>query len=228
ALNLPLPRKIFAHGYFTIAGQKMSKTIGNVIKPSDLVNEFGSSASRILILNAFPFGSDGDISINDFREKYNAHLANNIGNLISRVLNMVVKYFDGKIEKPSDWADSEISPIKKNFSEYLNSLENFLIDESIKQVLNISSFANQYIDKESPWSLVKTDKKRLATVLYNSLLILKHIAILLAPFAPSISEKLWKIIDEKQNISDSFCSLPDLSLLTGNKIAKPLVLFPKK
>jgi len=228
ALELPLPKRIFAHGYFTIAGQKMSKTIGNVIKPDDLIREFGSSASRILILNAFPFGSDGDISLNDFKEKYNAHLANNIGNLFSRVLNMVVKYFDGKIEKPSGWTDSEISSIKKSFLEYLNSLENLSIDEGLKQILNVSSFANQYVDKESPWSLAKTDKKRLEIVLYNCLLILKHLAVLLAPFAPSISDKVWETIGEKENICDVFKKLPEFSILTSDKVNKLSALFPKK
>ncbi len=228
SLELPLPRKIFAHGYFTVSGQKMSKTIGNVIKPYELINEFGVSASRILILNAFPFGSDGNISINDFKEKYNAHLANNIGNLFSRVLNMVVKYFDGKIEKPSEWNNSEISLIRKNFLEYLNSFKNLLIDEAIKQIFAVSSFSNQYIDMQAPWALAKTDKKRLNVVLYNSILILKHLAVLIAPFAVDISNKIWSSIGEKQNISDVFCLLPEISHLTTEKINKPVALFPKK
>ncbi|OGS26572.1 MAG: methionine--tRNA ligase [Elusimicrobia bacterium RIFOXYB2_FULL_48_7] len=227
ANNLPLPKRVFAHGFFTINGQKMSKTIGNIIKPAELVEIFGVDASRFLLLNAFPFGADGDISIAAFKEKYNAHLANNIGNLVSRATNMATKYYNGTLAKPSCWEPSVFDELKPMFLKYENSMENLKLNEVLDSVIAVSSFANQYIDRQAPWNLAKTDTAKLQVVLYDSMMIVKYIAALLSPFMPSAAEKIWKTLDEKDTIASTIQKMPAFMPLTGSAITKPENLFPK-
>ena len=227
ANGLPLPKKVFAHGFFTIAGQKMSKTIGNVIKPEELIRAFGVDASRFLLLNAFPFGVDGDMDLNAFKEKYNAHLANNTGNLVSRVTNMAVKYFGGKLSGQTTGANEFTDEIKKTLLKSEKEIENIKLDGVLETILSLSSFTNQYIDKQAPWNLAKTDKNQLEIVLYNSLLAIKYIAVLIDPFMPETSQKIWKTLDEQNDIKTVTSKIPEITPLTGREIVKSQILFPK-
>lgn len=146
------PKQVFAHGFFSLNGQKMSKSLGNVIDPNDLVKEYGSDATRYLLLSQFPFGQDGDIKAELFTEKYNADLANNLGNLVSRTLNMIEKYADGKIPQDVE------SPIF--FDEVKNNIEQLAFDEALKGIWRTIDDANHMIDDVKPWALAKDESKR--------------------------------------------------------------------
>lgn len=179
-LGLRLPQKFFVHGFFTIADQKMSKTLGNVIWPEDLVKKFGADASRYLLLSSTPFGQDGDISWEKMTEKYNADLANGLGNLLSRVFNLIEKNFDGEIKaQKTDF----------NVDGFMENLQLFEALQAVKEKVN---WANKYIDETKIWELVKNDKPKAGKVLAELLGVILKIGESLAPFMPQTSQKIIK------------------------------------
>lgn len=200
ALEMPLPKVVFAHGYFTINGEKMSKTVGNVISPADLINKFGAESTRYLLLSQFPLGSDGDISMEKLKEKYESDLSNGIGNLISRVLNLVEKNFDGKIPHPVK------SP--KDLSVIGAMLEEGKTYEALVKIQSVVTWANQYIDKKKVWELVKTKKDEAGVILGGLVELIIDLGNALMPFMPETSQKIIK-------------------LATAEKIVKGEGLFPR-
>ncbi len=185
AAGLPLPRKLYMHGFFTINGAKMSKSLGNVIDPLMLVERFGKDAARYLLLSQFPFGHDGDIKEELFVEKYNADLANNLGNLVSRTLNMIEKYSGGQIPKDLP------SFIR------LDPVRNMIIDLDFHQALQKTwqaiDEANLLIDKHKPWELAKDATKRgeLEQVLSQLAAFLYELAGVLQPFMPDTAATIY-------------------------------------
>ncbi|MFA4872295.1 MAG: methionine--tRNA ligase [Patescibacteria group bacterium] len=179
-LGLRLPQKFFVHGFFTIAGQKMSKTLGNVIWPEDLVQKFGADASRYLLLSSTPFGQDGDISWEKMIQKYNADLANGLGNLLSRVFNLIENNFDGKIKaEKSDFGVSDF-------------MENLQLFEALQIIKAKVDWANKYIDETKIWELVKNDKSKAEKILTELLGAIWSIGASLAPFMPETSQKIME------------------------------------
>jgi len=178
ALDLPLPQRFFAHGFFTINGQKMSKSLGNVIWPEELVQKFGADASRYLLLSSTPFGQDGDISWEKMMEKYNADLANGLGNLLSRVLNLIEKNFDGRIK--AEKSDLEISGF----------MENLQLFEALQVIKEKINWANKYIDETKIWELVKNDKPKAEKILAELLGAILKIGESLKPFMPETGRKI--------------------------------------
>lgn len=184
ALDLPLPKTMFIHGFFTIDGQKMSKTIGNVINPNDLVAQFGQDATRYLLLSQFPLGQEADLQASLFKDRYNNDLANGIGNLVSRTANMVESYLAGK--KPT----LKKSTLDSNVN--LPELNQFLIYEYLLAVRSFIDQANKLIDEQKPWQLAKTDLKATENVLGQVIELITFIAQSLAPIMPTTSAKITK------------------------------------
>ncbi|MFH1207010.1 MAG: methionine--tRNA ligase [Patescibacteria group bacterium] len=184
AAGLEVPKIIYAHGFFSLDGKKMSKSLGNVIDPNDLVKKFGVDATRYLLLTQFPFGQDGDIKESLFAEKYNADLANNLGNLVSRVLNMVEKYCDGRVDR------EVASPIL--LDGIGQSIEALRFEQALKQVREALTSANLLIDHAKPWDMAKDaeKKKELDKLLFGLVSFLYDIASALLPFIPSTAEKI--------------------------------------
>ncbi len=180
ALDLPLPKRFFVHGFFTINGQKMSKSLGNVIWPEDLVKKFGADASRYLLLSSTPFGQDGDISWEKMTQKYNADLANGLGNLLSRVFNLIENNFGGQIKAAK--TDFNIDGF----------LENFQLFEALRAIKEKTDWANKYIDETKIWELVKTDKEKAAKILGELLGAIAEIGESLAPFMPQTAKKIME------------------------------------
>lgn len=182
ALDLPLPKKIYAHGFFTVNGQKMSKTLGNILDPKELVKEYGADPVRYYLLSAFPFGEDGDVSLESLRSSYQK-LSNDIGNLLQRTLSMINKYgieVKGVIEKNSD----DSIDIDKEMSEldFMNAL---------RKITGFCEEQNKYIAKSEPWVLAKEGKnKELAEVLTTVYKNLYRIANSLEPFMPDTALKM--------------------------------------
>jgi methionyl-tRNA synthetase len=208
--DLPLPSEIYIHEYLTVDGQKMSKTIGNVIYPRDLVKKYGADGARYLLLSALPYTSDGDITWERMDQKFNADLANGLGNLINRTLVMIQKYdlksqirrchFDqsGEIfekiprlprsievarddRKKQDQGDNQ---------EFLKLIEERKFELALKEIWKGIKEQNQYIDKEKPWELAKNNPEKLAEVLLNVHSFLSSLALQLSPFMPETAEKM--------------------------------------
>ena len=193
ATGLKLPKKIFVHGFFTINGQKMSKTLGNIIDPVYLVDKYGADVVRYFLLREISFGSDGDFSIKRLEERYNSDLANGLGNLVSRVLTLSEKV-GAKAEKANKEFDSKIKLVQK---KYHKAIKDVKFNEALESIWQLISFCDEYIEKNKPWKLIKNNQDKAKKVLGQLLIVIGEITDLLEPFMPETSEKILEQI--KQN-----------------------------
>ncbi|MFH1661934.1 MAG: methionine--tRNA ligase [Candidatus Falkowbacteria bacterium] len=224
ALDLPLPKQLFIHGFFLIDGKKMSKSIGNVIAPDDLVKKYGVDGARYLLMSATPFGHDGNISFKKFDEKYNSDLANGIGNLVARSVALTEKMKEANINLKKDDNKKEL------FKDYKDSLENFQIDKSIDSVNNNIKFLDNYITKNKPWEMIKKKDAKVGEVMYNILERIRIIALMIWPFMPETSEKIFKSLglSASKEIKKDFKEAMEWGNLSENtEIKKGEVLFPR-
>jgi len=189
ALGLPVMKELFIHGYFVSGGQKMSKSIGNVISPEELMTKYGVDATRYLLLSATVFGSDGDITWEKFDFKYNADLANGLGNLVSRVIAMDEKYFDSKI--PEFAGTEKFSKAYQNAqNDFDKSFENVALDKACDAIIDLVNFANGYISEVKPWEQEKNQPGSSANDIGNLLELVRRLGIMIAPFMPETSGKI--------------------------------------
>ena len=185
-----IPNQEFVHGFFTINGQKMSKTLGNIIDPNNVVEKFGVDGARYLLLSQFPFGQDGDVQESRFVEKYNADLANGLGNLVARVLTLTTKF---QIPSTKNQITNNIQiQINQTKENYEKSMQEFKLYEALEEIWRLISFCDEYIQENKPWELIKTDEKRAKEVLSNLLYCIFEIANLIEPFLPKTSEEIKK------------------------------------
>lgn len=193
AAGLEPPKRVFAHGWWTNEGQKISKSVGNVIDPFALVEDFGLDAVRYFLMREVPFGNDGDFSREGFINRCNADLANDFGNLAQRCLSMIAKNCDGKVPTPAVLADQDVM-LLSDINAVLNEVRVHLDDQAIHQALEAIwrqiSRANGYVAAEQPWALKKTDPDRMATVLYVAAEAVRNLAILAQAVMPDSMEKL--------------------------------------
>lgn len=222
ALDLPLPKHILAHGWITIDQSKMSKSIGNVIAPTDVLKNFNleyPDAFRYYMATSAPCGRDGNYSDDDFKEKVNAHLANSMGNLLNRTLSMLVKYFDGEV-KPEFKVNNEILKIAKNKIDIVkNHFDNFEIAEAGQEITNLVDITNKYVTDNAPWTLAKEEKMtECGQVLTTVLDVMCIVSALIYPYCPNIAKDM-----AKQLSFDLSIKLDDLTadnIKTGKLISK--------
>lgn len=188
ALKLDLPKSLYVHGFVTLDGQKMSKSVGNVVAPDDIVKTYGSDAMRYYFLRHIPSYSDGDFSWSKMEQAYNGELGNELGNLVQRLGTMVNKYQDGVI--------GEIPPGEHDTGPYSESLDEFRFDKALDYIFSLIRGLNQYIDEEKPWEIAKHDSEHLREVLAYGVGSLQQIGYLLAPFLPKTSESIAQTFAE--------------------------------
>lgn len=232
ALDLPLPKKLSVHGYINFNGVKMSKSIGNVVDPFVLGERYGVDSIRYHILREMPFGSDSDYSNEIMINRINSDLANDLGNLVSRTVAMVLKYFGGTL--PADREDGDFDADLREMAVKLAPAVTALVDETklslaLAEIMNVVSRANKYIDETTPWILAKDPAKttRLATVLYNLLDTIRICAALLTPFMPAMMPKALEQIGASDD-DIAFDKLSVFGVLPADvTVKKGDVLFPR-
>ena len=226
--NLSIPLKIFAHGWWTIEGEKMSKSLGNVIDPLHLIEKYGNDQIRYFLLREISFGEDGNFSEVNLINRLNSDLTNDLGNLVQRVLSMIIKYTDGNVFKREkiDEDDKDLLNSPEDiFEKYTYLMDNFKFNQAIIIIWDIIRKANAYVDLKAPWSLYKkNDKKTLYTVLNVLINTIFKVNILLQPILPFASKKIFRQlnVEEVQNFG-----LINSEVEVGSKINKPEGVFPR-
>lgn len=229
AADLPLPKRIYAHGWWTNEGQKISKSVGNVISPFDLEKTYGLDPLRYFLIREVPFGQDGDFSHNQMIKRLNEDLANDLGNLTQRVLSFIHKNVEGKVPAPAslEVQDTEFLEKANHLLELVRQLvlEEQAFHRYLEEVWKIISSANKYVDHMAPWSLRKTDSQRMKTVLYVLCEVIRKIALLLLPVIPSSATKILDLLSVPPHNRD-FKSFSK-TLVPNTFLPAPYPIFPR-
>ena len=234
ALDLPLPKQVFGHGWLVVDGTKMSKSIGNVVDPIGLIEEFGADAIRYFLLREINLGQDGNFSRDALIQRINSDLANDLGNLLHRTLNMVGKFQQGVVLAPEGRSEIDASLIEDAMSTvktFADDMNNMKISHAIKAVWAFISRANKYIDETAPWALAKDESKKqeLANTMYNLVEALRIISGLIYPYMPTTAGKLWQQLNLPGTIEE--LRLADIEKWGGTPANMPIgqaqQLFPR-
>ena len=228
SLNLPLPHQVFGHGWLIINGGKISKSLGNYKDPREYIKSYGVDAVRYFLLREVPFGSDGNFSEEALILRTNTDLVNTLGNLVNRTLAMSKKYFNSVVTNPkiNESVDDNIISYATSLSSLVeNKMNSLKINEALEDIFELLKRSNKYIDETMPWVLAKDEKNndRLKTVLYNLLESIRISAVLLSPFIPDTSEKIFKMLNTKNT---SYESIKNFGMLETNiKLNESEILF---
>ena len=230
ALDLPLPKKVFAHPWFNFGMDKMSKSRGNVIYADKLAEHFGVDGVRYYALSEMPYANDGSITYENVIKRFNTDLVNNLGNLVKRTLDMEKKYFGKIVPAPAaeEGTDAELkAACKKAFDTLVSCMDDYRVADALESIFEMLSRANKYIDETTPWTLAKDEanRARLGTVLYNLMEAIRQGAVMLAPFIPATAKE---ILDELNTDRRDLASLATFDgMVAGNEVCDSKVLFAR-
>jgi methionyl-tRNA synthetase len=228
AAGLAPPKRVFAHGWWTIEGEKMSKSLGNVIAAGDLVTKYGLDPVRYFLLREVPFGNDGDFSARALVQRMNGELANDLGNLAQRTLSLIARNCDGRLPAPGPLAEEDetmLAAARDVVGLVRADLDRQAFHEALEAVWKLIRHSNGYIDRQAPWALRKTDPARMETVLRVLVDVLRHVATVLQPFMPG---SMARVLDQvgapagARDIAALATALPD-----GITLPKPEGVFPR-
>ncbi len=233
ALDLPLPKKVYGHGWLMFNNDKMSKSKGNIVDPFILCERYGVDALRYYMLREVPFGQDGNFTNEIFLKRRNSDLANDLGNLVSRVTAMVAQYFDGVIPAPDkkEAVDDElIAMANAMYASVTESMDKMYVPEALDTIFKVIQRANKYIDECTPWILAKSEegRVRLKTVLYNLCEVIRMAAVILQPFLTETPEKIFKKLGVSEEELKDFKSIEKFGAkIDGHKVDKGEQLFER-
>ena len=217
AADIDPPKKIFAHGWWTNEGKKISKSVGNIINPYEIIDQYGLDQIRFFLFREVPFGNDGDFSKDAISQRVNADLSNNYGNLIQRISTFIVKNANSQVSKPEKLDVSDEKLIKlfdETFKNYMEHMNAFQIDRALKHIFDYLSEVNSYVDNQAPWALKKTNIERMKDVLYLLTLVTIKCSVLLYPIIPSSINKILSIYN---------LSIKDINLININNFYPKLI-----
>ena len=225
AANIPLPKKIFAHGWILSGDEKMSKSKGNILDPIEIIEQFGLDEIRYYLMKEVMYGLDGKINTDNLKNCINSDLANNIGNLSQRIFVLINKHFDCNVPDPKILSEQDNNLINFPIENLKKTMSNFEIHNYIREIIAYSSRINKFVNDEEPWSKVKNSDPRVGAILYISLNALKNIFILLQPVMPSKAEHYLSCLNiDKNNIS---LELINQNLSVGAELKMPGIMFKK-
>ena len=233
ALDLPLPKQVFAHPWFIAGIEKMSKSRGNVIYADKLAEHFGVDGVRHYALAEMPFNADGTITYDNVIKRFNTDLVNNLGNLVKRTLDMQKKYFAKQVTAPAEYNEIDkdlIGTCVECYNKYISCMDSYHIADAVAAVFDLFGRANKYIDETTPWTLAKDEanKERLGTVMYNLLEAIRWGAVMLLPLLPGTANEVLGMLNaqarsfETIGAADKFCGI-----VAGSEVADSKVLFAR-
>jgi len=230
AAGIAPPKRVYAHGWWTNEGQKISKSLGNVIKPYDLIEKYGLDQVRYFLLREVPFGNDGDFSHASMVSRMNHELANDYGNLVQRVLSMINKNCKAQVPTPGAFTDDDralLEPAQKLAETMRPLMDRQAFHEALEAVWQVVRAANAYVDHQAPWALRKTDPDRMATVLYVLAETLRHLGLVTSPFMPDASSRVLDQLAVSQD-ERAFANMGEGGALkAGADLPKPQGVFPR-
>jgi methionyl-tRNA synthetase len=233
ALGLPLPRQVFAHGWLLFNNDRIAKSKGNVVYPSPVVKRYGADALRYYLMREMPFGTDGNYTNETMMQRVNSDLANDLGNLLSRTVAMIEKYFGGMIRQPEAWLDDDIMlmnqilALPSKVEEEMNALQ---FSQALAEIWRVIGLCNRYIDITQPWMLGRSEDNfgRLSTVLYILAESLRHIAVLIGPVMPETPDKIFSQLGITDKRLTTWISLEQFGgIPAGTRVQKGQAIFPR-
>ena len=220
AIGLELPKAIYVHGFITVDGEKMSKSIGNVVDPFALINKYGAEVARYFLIREIPSGEDGNFSYAKLEERYNGDLANGLGNLVQRIITLIESKINGELIFKKELLEKEVEArVAELFKKYRESIDNFQLHEALGNVWELVSLGDKYMDDKKPWVAIKHDEAEFLKIMTNLVSVLYNVAWMLLPFMPETADKIFEALsaDKKAGTLENY----------KFKIKKSEGLFPR-